>query len=219
MALVQTIKEQAYDIILKKILTKDYSPGSRINIGNLSRELGISNSPIREALNLLEQQGLVVSIPNRGINVVAISQRDLFELSQMLLFLELGSYDYCVEYDLTEKMCHEMEAVIKTQKMYFEEKNEYEFTYYANQFDRCIIAATGNSRLLTQFDNLAPLIFLGSLYNQAEGYQSWQICLNQHEKILSAIKEHRRDDAIAAISEHHYKPIWDLRGSGAKASE
>lgn len=208
---LQTIKEQAYDIIKMKILKQEYQPGERINIGQLSKELGISNSPIREALNLLEQQGLVISTPNSGINVVNMTQRDRFELAQMILFWMVGAYDYCIECNATEQLCENMEVAIETQRRYFEEKNEYEFTHYANWFDRCIIESTGNRRLLRQFDDVFPLFFLGTLYDHSEGHHDWSIGLLQHEKILDAIRENRRDDAIAALTEHYYKPVWDLR--------
>lgn len=219
MTVIQTIKEQAYEIIKKKILTSEYPLGARINIGQLSKELGISNSPIREALNLLEQQGLVVSTPNSGINVVTMTRRDYFELTQVILFWVAGSYDYCVEINRIDRLCDEMEAVLAAQKKYFEENNEYEFTYSASWFDRCIIAATGNRRLLTQFDNVFPLFFLGSLYDRLEGHQSMQSGIDQHEKILRAIRSGNRDDVIAALNEHYYKPVWDLRGRPLEAAD
>ncbi len=211
---IQTIKEQAYDIIKKKILTQEYKLGERINIGRLSKELGVSNSPIREALNLLEQQGLVVSTPNSGINVAKMTQRDRFELAQMILFWMVGAYDYCVESGRIGNLCEKLESALETQRRYFEEKNEYEFTHYANWFDRCIIEATGNRRLLGQFDNVFPLIFLGSLYDHSGGYKNWLVGLEQHERILIAIRDNRRDDVIATLNEHYYKPVWDLRGQG-----
>lgn len=113
---IKTIKEQAYDIILKKILTREYPLGGRINITSLSQELGISNSPIREALNQLEQQGLVVTTRNSGINIVSLSKLDMYEICQVMLFWEIGAYDFCYTMGDTEKMCKKMEATLKLQK-------------------------------------------------------------------------------------------------------
>ncbi|WP_304507558.1 GntR family transcriptional regulator [Anaerotignum sp.] len=211
MPLVQTIKDQIYEIIKKKILMQEYPPGSKINIGQVSKELGVSNSPIREALNILEHQGLVISTPNTGVSVVSLTQRDHFELSQMLLFWIVGSYEYLLEVHQTDKLYNDMKAILDTQKKCFKDKNIYDFTYYANMFDRCILEKTGNKRLLAKFDQIFPLYFLGSVYDQAEDYKSCVLGLEQHEKILSAIQEERHDDVIIALREHHYKPIWDLR--------
>lgn len=101
---IVTIKEQVYEIIKNRILTQEYQFGEKINIGSLSKELGISNSPIREALSQLGQEGLVVSTPNSGLRVVNMSKRDLFEQAQMVYFWMTGSYRYCAENDKTEQL-------------------------------------------------------------------------------------------------------------------
>ena len=73
MATILSVKEQTYQIIKEKILNQEYPAGARININKLAEELGISNSPIREALSLLEQQGLVISNRSSGATVTTLS--------------------------------------------------------------------------------------------------------------------------------------------------
>lgn len=213
MTIVQktTIKEQAYQIIKRKILTQEYRLGERINIGQLSRELGISNTPLREALNQLEKEGLVVATPNSGINVIALSRQDHYELAQMIFFWMAGAYRYVVEVGRTAELGQELGAMLEKQKQYQRERNVYEFTYHADMFDRCILVATGNQRLIAQFDAVFPLFFLSSLYDYAERDHDWQIGVSQHEQILSAIQAGRHDEVVATLEEHYYKPVWDLR--------
>ena len=218
MAIILTIKEQAHEIIMKKILTQEYPLGARINIGQLSKELGISNSPIREALTLLEKQGLVVSTPNSGISVADLTKRDRYELAQTLLFLVAGAYEYCVKYSDINALCDDIESVLALQRRYLEEMNEYEFTYYANRFTRCIVAATGNRRLLNQFDDVFPLFFLGSLYGYSGSYQNWLVSFGQNKDILQKIRSGRHDEVVAALTEHYYRPDWDLRGRSVDES-
>lgn len=205
---VRTIKEQAYDIIKKKILSQEYGFGERINLGKLSEELGISNSPIREALGQLEQDGLVRYTPNSGYHVVEMTQRDYFEQSQMLYFWIKGSYDFLYQYDMTDSLVTKMEKCLATQKEYLRKKDAYHFTYYADLFDRCIIEATGNQRLLKQFDSIFPLFFLGSLYDHQQSDTDWQIGVAQHERILNAIRAKNHDEAVAALREHYFKHSW-----------
>lgn len=208
---MKTIKEQTYEILKTRILKQEIPLGSRLNIGQLSRELKVSNSPIREALNLLEQQGLVITTPNSGIHVVTLNQRDLFELAQVVYFWISGAYKYCVEMECTGILCGRMEEILQIQEKYFQEKNAYEFTYYADMFDRCIIEATGNQRLLSQFDAVFPLFFLGSLYDHQNDDKEWIVGMKQHKEILQAIKEERHDDVLKLLERHYYKPVWDLR--------
>ncbi|MFQ7739785.1 MAG: GntR family transcriptional regulator, partial [Emergencia timonensis] len=73
MATILSVKEQTYQIIKEKILNQEYPAGARININELAEELGISNSPIREALSLLEQQGLVISNRSSGATVTTFT--------------------------------------------------------------------------------------------------------------------------------------------------
>jgi DNA-binding GntR family transcriptional regulator len=213
MTMVQktTIKEQAYQIIKKKILTQEYQLGDRINIGQLARELGISNSPLREALNLLEKEGLVVTTPNSVIKVITLSRQDFYELAQMIFFWMVGAYRYVVEVGRIAELSQEMTAVLEKQKQYQRERNVYEFTYQADMFDRCMLVATGNQRLIAQFDAVFPLFFLSSLYDYAERDHDWQIGVSQHERILSAMQAGRHDEVITTLEEHYYKPVWDLR--------
>jgi DNA-binding GntR family transcriptional regulator len=205
---IVTIKEQVYEIIKNKILTQEYQFGERINIGLLSKELEISNSPIREALSQLVQEGLVKSTPNSGLRVVSMSKRDLFEQAQMVYFWMIGAYRYCAENGRTEQLAKDLEECLTKQKNYLEEKNYYQFTYYSNYFDRCILASTENSRLIKQFDAIFSLFFLGTVYYLQTSEKDWHLSIQEHEKILSAIKEKKHDEVEKAIKEHYFKSVW-----------
>ncbi len=118
MATILSVKEQTYQIIKEKILNQEYPAGARININELAEELGISNSPIREALSLLEQQGLVISNRSSGATVTTFTHRDQYELSQMYLFWIVESYRFCCETNKLEKLIKRAEEVLETQKIY-----------------------------------------------------------------------------------------------------
>lgn len=211
MSKLHSIKEQTYEIIKNKILTQEFPMGSRINIGDLSRELSVSNSPIREALSQLEKQGLVVTTRNSGTNVVTLTLRDRYEHAQMLLFLMLGAYDYCRESGRIGRLVEKMEPILAKQKEYFAIDAMYEYTEQANSFDRCIIEATDNKYLLTLFDDQAPLFFLGAIFGREAGDNDLLVSMRQHEIILQAAKDGDHQLAIDTLRAHYYKPIWDLR--------
>ena len=175
----------------------------------MAEELGISNSPIREALSLLEQQGLVISNRSSGATVTTFTHRDQYELSQMYLFWIVESYRFCCETNKLEKLIKRAEEVLETQKIYFKSKDYKECAYYANLFERCIIETTGNKRMLAQYDSIFPVFFLGSIYF-LEGKEE-ERGLAQHEEILAAMKAGRHSDVIEIFKKHYYKPMWDLR--------
>ena len=67
-----SLKAQVYEIIRQKILQQEYALGEKINIDTVADELKISNSPIREALMMLSQDGLIEMIPNNGARVISL---------------------------------------------------------------------------------------------------------------------------------------------------
>ena len=69
-----TVKDQIYEIVREKILTQEYELGSKINMLELSKELNVSNTPIREALSMLERDGLIINKPNAGPSVVDFTE-------------------------------------------------------------------------------------------------------------------------------------------------
>lgn len=81
-------KSIAYDTLKQRIITQAMKPGEPINDGLLSRELGISKTPIREAIQQLEREGFIDNIPSKGNFVSHISIQDLRELFEIREMLE-----------------------------------------------------------------------------------------------------------------------------------
>ena len=71
------IREQIYNIIRKNIIELKYQPGERLSIMSISKELNVSNSPVREAISMLERDGLVEIYPNAGPSVITFSNKRL----------------------------------------------------------------------------------------------------------------------------------------------
>ncbi len=82
------LKSRAYDIIKDNIITCRYTPGEFLNEAQLMREVGVSRTPIREALNKLEQERLVRIVPKKGVMVSELTLREINEIYQVRLMLE-----------------------------------------------------------------------------------------------------------------------------------
>ena len=78
-----SLKERAYRIIKDKIIRCEYMPGDFLNEKSLIEEIGASRTPIREALNKIEQENLVKIIPKRGVVVSEITMKDISEIFQV----------------------------------------------------------------------------------------------------------------------------------------
>ncbi|MGI6161826.1 MAG: GntR family transcriptional regulator [Christensenellales bacterium] len=84
----ESLKEKAYRIIKDKIISVEYEPNEFLDENSLIEEIGASRTPIREALNKLEQENLVRIIPKRGIAVSAIPFSELSEIYEVRMMLE-----------------------------------------------------------------------------------------------------------------------------------
>src|SRR5688500_14409919 len=82
------LRAAAREAIRLRIASGRLRPGDRLNEAALSAELGVSRSPVREALRELEQHGLVVSYPNRGCFVADLTDRDVEEVVLLRGWLE-----------------------------------------------------------------------------------------------------------------------------------
>lgn len=76
------LKRRVYHTLREKLINCEYKPGSMLNESQLSEELGISRTPIREALTRIEQEGFIRIIPKKGIYVTDISLNDVLQIFQ-----------------------------------------------------------------------------------------------------------------------------------------
>lgn len=82
------LAEHTYRELRKAILRCDFAPGERLRVEELSRRLGVSSSPVREALNRLAQQGIVVMVENRGFRVTPLTPDGVADLVRVRLLVE-----------------------------------------------------------------------------------------------------------------------------------
>lgn len=203
-----SMKEQAYKIIKHSILSGKYKLGDKINIDSLSRELEISNSPIREALNLLESEGLVVNTPNSGIKVIELSEEYMIEINESVYVLLSGSFDLCIINGNKDLLVQEMEKAITIQESLLESKKYREFVRASINFDRCFLVATENQRLISIYDSLYGIFYLAVVHEHESGNINRQKNIDQHREIMNAVKNLSPDEVKMLIYKHLDKHFW-----------
>ena len=85
---ISTLKDNIVEIISEAIFTGRMKPGERVNESQLARELQVSRAPIREALQQLQEQGLIVNHPRRGMFVVHLEDEDFQKINSVRIILE-----------------------------------------------------------------------------------------------------------------------------------
>ncbi len=182
-----SIKEQVYQIIKKKIYDQEYDFGDTINITALSKELGVSNTPIREALSRLEVEGLVKTTMSTKTQVISLDEKEFAECAISFFVTAFGAYALCHKEDRIDTLLELMDAALAEQRKAFEEQNFTDYVDKSNAFDRTFAMATGNERVLNSYDNLTSLFYPIVRLQHSRADYNREENLRQHEEIRDAV--------------------------------
>ncbi len=183
-----SMREQVYNIIKDRILSQQYDLGSPINITSLSKELSISNTPIREALTMLQAENLVTSTLNSKFHVVELTDELLGELNQACAVMLIGAYQYCRITNQIQPLLDMLQDAYETQRKALSSEGGNEYIRAAINFDRCFLAVLNNQRLLDEFDGLSNLLLLSVRYVYQKDPAEKEEKIEQHGKILDAVR-------------------------------
>ena len=183
-----SMKDQVYDIIKEKILSQEYGLGDSINIKNLCDELEVSNTPVREALSRLEVEGLVVSDLNKKVKVIDLNEERKRETDFFLYTLYAGSYHTCKMQRRIPMLISLMEKALSDQKAASLADDPSAFTRAAISFDRSLVLATENQRLIEYHDQFLPMLYLLTRYVHEHGGDNQQVNMKEHAAILEAVR-------------------------------
>lgn len=150
---IPTIADVAYEKIQSLMLCRGLNPGDKVNIDELSKQLDISKTPIRESLKKLEQEGLMVYVPRVGWRVSKLSNKEymyLIEAQEMIeIYLSIGVADHIdsIDFDELERINNNIRVIIEA-KQYDNILNENE------KFHMAIYEAYPNPHLHEMLRNI-----------------------------------------------------------------
>lgn len=202
-----SLKAQVYEIIRQKILQQEYELGEKINIDTIADELKISNSPIREALMMLSQDGLIEMVPNNGARVISFSEEGFHEIASSLYVVLYGAYDLCVRQGTIDQVAKEMEYYLSLQQKYYDDGDIVKTVTHALQFDKCIVTGTRNAYLISMYEHIEDIFYLMALYNNQRGEDDRHNNITEHKMILQSIQQHDADALHKWLSIHYDKHL------------
>lgn len=196
------LSEQAYRRIKEKIITLDLAPSSVIDEQELMEELGLGRTPIREALQRLDSEGLVTIVPRRGTFVADISVTDLQKIFELRIILE-GFCARVAAQRITDDQIIGMEKVLRSLNELEQVENGKAVALMDvdRQFHELLYRAANNEFLADT---------LGRFYDLS--LRLWYLVLNrlgdvhsavkQHQKVLKALKAGDQEQAERLIQKH-----------------
>ncbi len=174
-------------------------PGDRLRENEIAQQLGVSRTPVREALKRLEQRGLIAIVPQRGVIVNEFDQQRVVELYAWREVLEVAAVRFATQH-ATETELQALDDILEAQRA-LPEGSADGLTQVDRRFHRAIYGAARNGYLLQAFDLLRDtLALLGGSALVPTGHQS--TALEQHVQIVEAIKRRDADAAETAAREH-----------------
>jgi DNA-binding GntR family transcriptional regulator len=148
-----SLNERAYSAIKEAILSLELQPGEVLAIGNLAKRLGVSRTPVRDALLLLEKDGLVTLLPQRGAKVTEICEQDIAEIFELRIVLEGYAVRKGVE-RLAPEDLEQLEAIIEKAEQAFEDGQRVQAADLGRQLHDLFIGRACNERLQGVLDQL-----------------------------------------------------------------
>jgi DNA-binding GntR family transcriptional regulator len=186
-----SLREQVVEQVRTAIIEGRLKPNDHITEATLTSQLGVSRTPVREALILLEREGLVVASPNRGCFVRAFSERDVQDIFSMRTTLENFAGELIIE-QLNEADYSHLHDSIKRQKQAIEQGDFKAVRSIDMAFHRYLVAKSEHGLLIRHWTEIVAQI-AALLYLRAEAipnYDEYQ-SIQDHTGIVRAYE--RRD--------------------------
>ncbi|MCD7955452.1 MAG: GntR family transcriptional regulator [Lachnospiraceae bacterium] len=212
------LRDVVFQTLRQAILRGEISPGERLMEIHLAQKLGVSRTPVREAIRMLELEGLVTTVPRKGTVVAEITVSDLEDVLEVRQALEeLAVRIVCKK--ITKEQLAEMKGLAARFRETLKGDDVVACAEADMKFHDAIYNATGNRRLIQILNNLREQMYRYRM-EYLKDKSSHQILVKEHEEILQALQEQDEQKALAAISCHIDRQkehiIAELSGKKAK---
>lgn len=184
------------------ILDGSLPPGQHLREAALAASLGVSRGPVREALNRLEREGLVIMRPNRSAIVARLSDRDLEEVFSLRQAIEHLAVQYAcraatpAHIAALQRIVHAMTGAPGARL------DEQEAARLDLEFHDVLFQASSHQRLIDVWTDLKPQIHIFLLNRNTANPDFRQMLVRGHQEIVDAIAERNTEKAVALIDNH-----------------
>lgn len=203
--------DDAYDRLKSEILENRMPPGFQGTEPEVALRLGMSRTPVREALIRLQSEGLVELIPRRGIRVLPISPNDMREIYQLLTVLEPEAAADVGDDGLSDEQISVLETATSEMEQALDEGDLDRWAAADDRFHRVLLSYNSNDRLTA---------FVNTLFDQAHRARIITLRLREvprqstedHRAILRALSKGDADRTRAVFRTHRERAASELLG-------
>lgn len=195
-----SLSDKVFETLEKDILTGALQSGETVSENRLSSLLGVSRTPVREALRRLEQEGLVRNEPGRGAVILGVTKQDLLDIYEIRIRIE-GLAARSAAQSITEVQAAQMRELVELQEFYAAKGDSEKIRDLDSQFHSMLYSFC-TSRVLADT--------LTSLHHRIERFRRMSVVnseragrtSSEHRAILEALSAHDGDSAERLLIEH-----------------
>ena len=194
------LAKMAYERLRDSILNGQLYPGQIYNEMSLAKELGISRTPVREALLELSAQGLVTFLPRKGVAIKHYTRKDVLEIFELRRVVELAAVEKVAKCDPPLDLS-KLEKSLDNQRKSADKGDFVAFMKADRIFHATFSELSDNRHFVRIVENIRDLVhFMGMQGLTTKGRAGTVI--EEHERVLEALKQRKASEAKAAMVYH-----------------
>ena len=204
-----SLRSQVFQTIRDDILKGKYEENDELREATLGKELGVSRTPVREALRQLELEGLVQLVPNKGAFVTGISEKDVRDIYLIRARLE-GLAARMAAKNITPELLDAMEETVVLSEYHAKKEHYEQVCEMDSKFHKLLYKASGSRILehtLTDFHQYVQRVRMASIMKKRRMEKS----NDEHDAILTAIREHDEEKAELVATRHISNTVENLK--------
>lgn len=195
-----SLRVRVFRLLENAVLSGEYQEGDSLNEIKLSQILGVSRTPVREALMQLELEGLVRSIPNKGAVVIGVSEKDIDDIYDIRIRIE-GLASRLSAHNITEEECKALTQIVELQEFYLMKADTGQLWRLDSDFHKVIYESSRSRPLRSTLSSFHNYIKRArDLSIKADGRAEQSVL--EHRAILEAIENRDGDLAEQRTAAH-----------------
>lgn len=194
------LRDVVFNTLRQAILRGELKPGERLMEIQLANKLGVSRTPIREAIRKLELEGLVLMIPRKGAEVAEITEKNLRDVLEVRRALEELAVRLTCE-RITKEQIEELKVAAREFEAATKSSDVTKIAEADVRFHDVIYLATDNERLIQLLNNLREQMYRYRV-EYLKRKEVYPKLIKEHEEIIQAISDGEKDAACQMVCEH-----------------
>lgn len=211
-----TYKQQAYTLIKDAILYRRLKTELVYSQDGLCAELGISRTPVREALLELQQEGYINIMRGKGIQIVPLTRKQAADIIEMRNIIEFAGAELAAQRATDRQIAYLQQLLLEMENGF--SSQDAVFMYKLDRkFHRAIFEAADNRHLLDSVENLRDQFLRVETLDAFDSTEKYEQVVREHREIYQGIAEHDAKRACDAIRQHlsctycrTIQPVLDL---------